>query len=62
MLKILIHVTRPNTVILGNIPGTGSYRNVGHYGEAIRIPSFLVLGIESPIYFTNSMYLQERFD
>ncbi|RVW47596.1 putative sulfate transporter 3.4 [Vitis vinifera] len=37
VFKILLHVTRPNTVALGNIPG-----------------------IESPIYFANSTYLQER--
>ena len=60
LFKILIHATRPNTVILGNVPGTNSYRNLAQYREAVRVPSFLILGIESPIYFTNSMYLQER--
>ncbi|KAH7657345.1 sulfate transporter 3 protein [Dioscorea alata] len=60
MFRILIQVTRPNTVILGNIPGTQSYRNMGQYGEARRVPYFLILSIESPIYFTNCMYLQER--
>lgn len=61
MFRILIQVTRPNTVILGNIPGTQSYRNMGQYGEARRVPYFLILSIESPIYFTNCMYLQERY-
>ncbi|ONK80658.1 uncharacterized protein A4U43_C01F20270 [Asparagus officinalis] len=60
LFKILIHVTRPNTVIMGNVPGTQSYRSIGQYREASRIPSFLIIGVESPIYFTNSMYLQER--
>ncbi|KAJ6840472.1 putative sulfate transporter 3.4 [Iris pallida] len=60
IFKILIHVTRPNTVMMGNVPGTQSYRNLGHYRESVRIPSFVVLGVESPIYFANSMYLQER--
>ncbi|KAJ0959747.1 hypothetical protein J5N97_000569 [Dioscorea zingiberensis] len=60
MFRILLQVTRPNTVILGNIPGTQSYRNMGQYREARRVPSFLILSIESPIYFTNCMYLQER--
>ncbi|XP_074563752.1 putative sulfate transporter 3.4 [Curcuma longa] len=60
LFKILIQVTRPNTVLLGNIPGTNSYRSVAQYREATRMPSFLILGIESPIYFTNSMYVQER--
>ncbi|WOL09182.1 putative sulfate transporter 3.4 [Canna indica] len=60
LFKILIQVTRPNTVILGNVPGTNSFRNLIQYREATRVPSFLIIGIESPIYFTNSMYLQER--
>ncbi|RRT79072.1 hypothetical protein B296_00019524 [Ensete ventricosum] len=60
VLKILFHVTRPNIAVMGNIPGTNSYRNLAQYKEATRMPSFLILGIESPVYFTNSVYLQER--
>ncbi|KAJ6840215.1 putative sulfate transporter 3.4 [Iris pallida] len=60
IFKVLIHVTRPNTAIIGKVPGTQSYRNLGHYRESTRVPCFIILSIESPIYFANSMYLQER--
>ncbi|KAJ8769267.1 hypothetical protein K2173_002195 [Erythroxylum novogranatense] len=60
IFKILLQVTRPKTVILGNIPGTDIYRNVDHYKEALSIPGFLVFGIEAPINFTNTTYLKER--
>ncbi|KAI3521624.1 hypothetical protein L1887_11095 [Cichorium endivia] len=60
VFKILLHVTRPNTGVLGNIPGTHIYQNVNRYREARRVPSFVILGVESPIYFANSTYLQER--
>ncbi|XVF25017.1 hypothetical protein REPUB_Repub13aG0178000 [Reevesia pubescens] len=60
VIKILLHVTRPNTVILGNIPRTQIYQSLNRYREALRVPSFLILAIESPIYFANSTYLQER--
>lgn len=60
VLKILLHVTRPNTLIMGNIPGTHIYHSLSRYKEASRVPSFLILAIESPIYFANSTYLQER--
>ncbi|XP_028788940.1 probable sulfate transporter 3.4 [Neltuma alba] len=60
IFKILLHVTRPNTLVLGNIPGTQIYHNLNQYKEASRIPSFLILAVESPIYFANSTYLQER--
>lgn len=60
VFKVLLHVTRPNTMALGNIQGTEIYQNVARYKEALRIPSFLILAIESPIYFANSTYLQEK--
>lgn len=60
VLKILLHVTRPNTVAMGNIPGTQIYHSMSRYREALRVPSFLILAIESPIYFANSTYIQER--
>ncbi|GMN37260.1 hypothetical protein TIFTF001_006681 [Ficus carica] len=60
VFKILLHVTRPNTMVLGNIPGTQIYHNLSRYREALRVPSFLILAVESPIYFANSTYLQER--
>lgn len=60
VFKILLHVTRPNTVVLGNIPRTQIYQNLNQYREAVRVPSFLIMAVEAPIYFANSTYLQER--
>lgn len=60
IFKILLHVTRPNIIVLGNISGTLIYQNICRYREAVRDPSFLILAVESPIYFANSTYLQER--
>ncbi|CAI9114091.1 OLC1v1014727C1 [Oldenlandia corymbosa var. corymbosa] len=60
VFKILLHVTRPNTLVLGNIPGTQIYQNITRYREAIRVPSFLILAVEAPFYFANATYLQER--
>ncbi|KAH7516343.1 hypothetical protein FEM48_Zijuj10G0125000 [Ziziphus jujuba var. spinosa] len=60
IFKILLQVTRPRTVVLGSIPGTDIYRDVHHYKEAMTVPGFLILSIEAPINFANSMYLNER--
>ncbi|WJZ94624.1 hypothetical protein VitviT2T_013464 [Vitis vinifera] len=60
VFKVLLHVTRPNTMVLGNIPGTQIYQNPSRYREAMKVPSFLILAVESPIYFANSTYIQER--
>lgn len=48
--------------MLGNIPGTQIFHNINQYKEALRVPSFLILAVESPIYFANSTYLRERLD
>ncbi|CAN6191328.1 unnamed protein product [Urochloa humidicola] len=60
LFKILLQVTRPNMVVKGVVPGTQSYRSVVQYREAVRVPGFLIVGVESAIYFANSMYLVER--
>ncbi|CAI0422763.1 unnamed protein product [Linum tenue] len=60
MFKVLLHVTRPNAVVLGNLPGTQIYQSVQRYGEAERVASFLIVAVESPIYFANSTYIKER--
>ncbi|EOY00982.1 hypothetical protein QUC31_014010 [Theobroma cacao] len=60
IFKILLQITRPKTVMLGNIPGTDIYRNLHHYKESMKIPGFLILSVEAPINFANSTYLNER--
>lgn len=60
VFKILLQVTRPKTVMLGNIPGSDIFRNLDHYKDAVRVPGFLILSIEAPINFVNTTYLKER--
>nr|GMD72450.1 probable sulfate transporter 3.3 [Ipomoea batatas] len=60
IFKVLLQITRPKTMMLGNIPGTGIYRDLDHYKEAITTPGFLILSIEAPVNFVNTTYLKER--
>ena len=60
IFRILLQITRPKTVVLGNIPGTNIYRNLHHYKEATRVAGFLILCIEASINFANITYLHER--
>ncbi|KAK3023544.1 hypothetical protein RJ639_044898 [Escallonia herrerae] len=61
IFKVLLQITRPKTVMLGNMPGTNIYRNLHHYKEASKIPGFLILSIEAPINFANTTYLNDRW-
>ncbi|KAJ9545851.1 hypothetical protein OSB04_025558 [Centaurea solstitialis] len=58
--KILLQVTRPRTAILGKIPMTSVYRNIGQYPEATKVPGVLIVRVDSAIYFSNSNYTKER--
>lgn len=52
--------TNPHHAILGRLPNTNIYRNVGRYPEAITTDGLLVLRIDSSLYFANASYLKEK--
>ncbi|KAI7745221.1 hypothetical protein M8C21_029909 [Ambrosia artemisiifolia] len=60
IFKMVLQMTRPKTVVLGNIPGTDIFRNKHQYKDAVSVPGFLILSIQAPISFANSNYLNER--
>ncbi|KAL3517606.1 hypothetical protein ACH5RR_020195 [Cinchona calisaya] len=60
LLRVLLFVARPRTLVLGNIPDTKIYRNVNQYPNTKNVPGVLILEIDAPIYFANSSYLRER--
>ncbi|GER29744.1 sulfate transporter [Striga asiatica] len=60
ILRVLLFVVRPRTLVLGNIPDSNVFRSVDQYQNAITVPGVLVLEIDAPIYFANSNYLRER--
>ncbi|KAJ0980815.1 hypothetical protein J5N97_009070 [Dioscorea zingiberensis] len=60
IFRVLLQITRPKIVSLGNIPGSDIYRNLQQYRDARRVPGFLILAIEAPINFANTTYLHER--
>lgn len=60
LLRVLLFVARPKTLVLGNIPNSMAYRSIDQYPGAINVPGILILRIDSPIYFANASYLRER--
>ncbi|CAN4101226.1 unnamed protein product [Withania somnifera] len=60
LLRVLLYVARPRTLVLGNIPDSMIYRNVEQYPNTNNVPGVLILDIGAPIYFANSSYLRER--
>ncbi|KAM0948691.1 putative SLC26A/SulP transporter, STAS domain, sulfate anion transporter, STAS domain superfamily [Dioscorea sansibarensis] len=62
IFRVLLQITRPKIVSLGNISGSDIYRNVQQYRDAKGVPGFLILAIEAPINFANTNYLHERIE
>ncbi|KAL6968283.1 Sulfate transporter 3.1 [Sarracenia purpurea var. burkii] len=60
VLRVLLFVARPRTLVLGNIPDSMIYRSINQYPHANYVPGILILEIDAPIYFANSSYLRER--
>ena len=60
MLRVMLFVARPRTLVLGNIPDSMIYRSVHQYPNAKSVSGILILEIDSPIYFANASYLRER--
>ncbi|KAA8550830.1 hypothetical protein F0562_002514 [Nyssa sinensis] len=60
LLRIILFIARPRTLVLGNIPDSMIYRSVDQYPIANNVPGILILQIDAPIYFANSSYLRER--
>ncbi|KAK9086952.1 hypothetical protein Syun_029346 [Stephania yunnanensis] len=60
LLRVLLYISRPRTLVIGNIPGSKMYKSMDHYTLASTVPGILILQIGSPIYFTNAGYLRER--
>lgn len=61
IMRVLLFVARPKTVVLGNIPDTKVYRSVEQYTNTNNVPGVLILEIDAPIYFANACYLRERY-
>ncbi|XP_049922095.1 prestin isoform X1 [Epinephelus moara] len=54
LLTLIYRTQHSSTVVLGRIPGTDCYRDVGLYTEAKRVPGVTILSFSSPIYFASS--------
>lgn len=61
ILRLLLAVSRPRTCVLGNISNSITYRSIEQYPFATNVPGMLILHIDSPIYFSNTSYLRERY-
>lgn len=59
--KIILNSIRPNTEIVGRLPGTDIYCDTNQYPMATKTPGILTVAINSGLLcFTNSNFIRER--
>jgi len=59
LLLVILRTTKPNTAILGRIPGTHAYRSVVRHPEAVTTPGVVVLRMDAQFFFGNVNFLKE---
>jgi sulfate permease, SulP family len=60
-LGSLIHeMSRPHSAVLGQLPGTRSYRNLSRHPEAVPPPGIAILRIDARLSFANAEFLRDR--
>lgn len=60
-LSVALHLyrtSRPHVAVLGQIPGTTHFRNVGRH-DAVSDPGILSLRVDASLYFPNARFLED---
>lgn len=60
-LSVLLHLyrtSRPHVAEVGQVPGTGHFRNINRY-EVVTTPEVVTLRVDESLYFPNARYLEE---
>ena len=59
VVAIMYRISNPNVAILGNLPGTRSYRDISVTEEAQEVPGVLILRIDASFNYANAEFLRE---
>ncbi len=59
VVAIMYRISRPNVAILGNLPGTRSFRDITLHPEAEEIEGILILRVDASFMFANADFLKD---
>ncbi len=59
VIAIMYRISRPHVAVLGNLPGSHSYRDLTHFADAKPIDNILILRIDASYSFANADYLRD---
>ncbi|MDX1410373.1 MAG: SulP family inorganic anion transporter, partial [Saprospiraceae bacterium] len=56
LVMVIYRTTRPHVAVLGQVPGTDTYRNTDRFYEVSERPDLLILRFDAQLYFANTQY------
>ena len=59
VIAIMYRISRPNVAVLGNIPGTRSFRDIDLHDNVIQIEGVLILRVDASFSYANADFLKE---
>lgn len=59
VVAIMYRISRPNVAILGNLPGTRSFRDITLHQEAEEIEGILILRVDASFMYANADFLKD---
>ena len=59
VVAIMYRISRPNVAILGNLPGTRSFRDIRMYKEATQIEGVLIIRVDASFSYANAEFLKD---
>jgi len=60
IIMLIYKTTKPNMVILGNVPGTHFYRNIERFENLIINDEILIFRVDAQLYFANTTYFKDK--
>eukprot|EP00958_Prasinococcus_capsulatus_P026327 scaffold4756_cov357-Prasinococcus_capsulatus_cf.AAC.7 len=60
LVFVVYETARPNTAILGQLPGSDVYRSIKQYPKALTREGMVILRFDAQVYFANVEYFKEQ--
>lgn len=62
LVMVIYRSTRPHVAVLGQVPGTRTYRNMARFDNLLEPEHLLIYRFDADLYFANVTYFQESLD
>jgi sulfate permease, SulP family len=60
LIYVLAHLARPHDAVLHEVPGTGSFHDLGENLESQTVPGLIAYRFYAPLFFANAEYFVRR--